>query len=67
LKASCMKISWILVVGMKRVVGVWRYVEDVVDVCTPRPRSRVSDSSMEVVSGMCREENGRAGYPCILV
>jgi hypothetical protein len=40
-----MKISCILVVGMKRVVGVWRYVVEVVLVCTPRPRRRVRDSS----------------------
>jgi len=39
-----------MVVGMKRVVGVWRYVEDVVEVCTPRPRMRVRDSSGVTVS-----------------
>jgi len=50
LNASCMKTSCILVVGMKRVVGVWRYVEEVVEVWTPRPRSTVSDSSMICIS-----------------
>jgi hypothetical protein len=31
---------------MKRVVGVWRYVEDVVEVWMPRPRRTVRDSSV---------------------
>jgi len=43
-----MKMSWIEVVGMKRVVGVLRYVAEDVDVCRPRPRSNVSDSSVEL-------------------
>lgn len=45
-----MNISWILVVGMKRVVGVWRYVEDVVEVWIPRPRRTVRDSSVAVLA-----------------
>jgi hypothetical protein len=38
-----------LVVGMKRVVGDCRYVEDVVDVWMPRPRRTVRDSSVAMV------------------
>jgi hypothetical protein len=42
-------MSWILVVGMKRVADACRYVEEVVEVWIPRPRRRVRDSSAEAL------------------
>jgi len=40
-----MKMSWILVVGIKRVFGVRKYREEVVLIWRPRLRRTVRDSS----------------------
>ncbi|KAH0555744.1 hypothetical protein GP486_006312, partial [Trichoglossum hirsutum] len=43
-------MSWIKFVGMKRVVEVERYVDDVVDVWIPKPRMTRRDSSVRSIN-----------------
>ena len=49
MKASWMKMSWIDVVGMNRVVAVEKYDEDDVEVCIPKPRNIRRDSSGDIL------------------
>jgi hypothetical protein len=58
-----MKMSWTSVVGIKRVVGVRRYVEEDVEVWRPRPRRRVRDSSGGSQLGIKKRGGGGRKVP----